>query len=85
MTKAQIRHAEQAVDQFKAMLSATGRQHVGEKHFQELALLIEAAINSALLEENANYVAELEQVLQRMKRSGERFEEDASSAQIVSR
>jgi hypothetical protein len=58
---------------------------VGEKHFQELALLIEAAINSALLEENANYVAELEQVLQRMKRSGERFEEDASSAQIVSR
>ncbi|MGW8310524.1 MAG: hypothetical protein ACWGNB_05620, partial [Thiogranum sp.] len=61
---------------------APGRQHVGEKHFQELALLIEAAINSALLEENANYVAELEQILQRMKRSGERFED---SAQIVNR
>jgi hypothetical protein len=85
MTKPQTRHAWQVVDHFKAMLSATGRQHVGEKHFQELALLIEAAIDSALLEENANCVSELEQVLDRMKRRGEHFEEDADAAQLVNR
>ena len=55
-------------------MSATGRQHVGEKHFAELALLIEAAIDAALLDENAHYVAELERLLLRMKRSGEHFD-----------
>jgi hypothetical protein len=47
--------------------------------------LIEAAIDSALLEENANCVSELEQVLDRMKRRGEHFEEDADAAQLVNR
>jgi len=85
MTKSQTRHAEQVVDQFRQMLSATGRQHVGEKHFAELALLIEAAIDAALLEENANYVSELEQILRRMKRSSDHFDDEAGSAQVVNR
>jgi hypothetical protein len=80
MTKAQTRHAEQVVAQFKAMLSPSGRQHVAEKHFDELALLIEAAIDSALLEESANYVTELERLLHRMKRSGDRFEDETDAA-----
>lgn len=85
MTKSQTRHAEQVVDQFRELLSATGRQHVGEKHFAELALLIEAAIDAAVLEENANYVCELEQILRRMKRSGDHFDDEAGSAQVVNR
>jgi hypothetical protein len=79
MTQSQTRHAERVVSQFKDLLSPTGRQHVGEKHFAELALLIEAAIDAALLDENAHYVAELERLCQRMKRSGEHFDDEAAA------
>lgn len=80
MSKSQAAHAERVVDQFKSLLSATGRQHVGEKHFAQLALLIESAIDSTVLEENAHYVAELEKIVSRMKRSGEHFDDEATQA-----
>jgi hypothetical protein len=83
MTQSQTRHAERVVGQFREMLSATGRQHVGEKHFAELALLIEAAIDAALLDENAHYVSELERLVRRMQRSGEHFDTEAGSPQVV--
>jgi hypothetical protein len=82
MTHSQTRHAERVVDQFKDLLSATGRQHVGEKHFAELALLIESAIDAALLDENAHYVSELERLVLRMKRSGEHFDDEAGSSVV---
>jgi hypothetical protein len=83
MTQSQTRHAERVVSQFKDMLSATGRQHVGEKHFADLALLIEAAIDAALLDENAHYVSELERLCQRMKRSGEHFDAESAASQAL--
>jgi hypothetical protein len=80
MSKSQAAHAERVVSQFKQLLSATGRQHVGEKHFAQLALLIESAIDATVLEENARYVAELERIVARMKRSGEHFDDEADRA-----
>jgi hypothetical protein len=83
MTQSQTRHAERVVDQFRALLSSTGRQHVGEKHFAELSLLIEAAIDAALLDENAHYVSELQRLVHRMQRSAEHFDDQAGSSQVI--
>lgn len=80
MSKSQAAHADRVVSQFRELLSATGRQHVGEKHFAQLALLIESAIDATVLEENAHYVAELERIVARMKRSGEHFDDEAGQA-----
>ena len=83
MSKSQTAHAQHVVDQFKTLLSATGRQHVGEKHFAQLALLIEAAIDAAVLEENAYFVGELEKIVGRMKRSGEHFDDEPGASRAV--
>ena len=85
MSKSQTEHAEKVVRQFKELLSVTGRQHVGEKHFAQLSLLIEAAIDAAVLEENARYVAELEKIVARMKRSGEHFDDENSAVEAMAR
>jgi hypothetical protein len=83
MSHSQTAHAEKVVAQFKELLSVTGRQHVGEKHFAQLALMIEAALDAALLDENAHYVAELETIVRRMKRSGDHFDDESGTSQAV--
>lgn len=44
-------HAQHVVESFKALLSESGRQHVSQKHFDELSLMIESAISTAALQE----------------------------------
>jgi hypothetical protein len=83
MSKSQTAHAERVVHQFKDLLSVTGRQHVGEKHFEQLALLIESAIDAAVLDENAKYVSELERIVSRMKRSAEHFDDEPGATQAA--
>ncbi len=51
MTHKHLPHAERIVQAFRDKLSNSGRQHVGEKHFDELTLLIESAISTSVLEE----------------------------------
>lgn len=51
MTHRHQKHAHEIVERFKGMLSESGRQHIGAKHFDELALLIESGISSAVLDE----------------------------------
>ncbi len=50
MTRKYVLHAQHVVDAFKGKLSDSGRQHVGDRHFDELALLIESAVSTAVLE-----------------------------------
>lgn len=50
MTRKHLIHAQHVVDVFKEKLSDSGRQHVGDRHFDELALLVESAISTAVLE-----------------------------------
>lgn len=83
MTKRQTKHAEQVVEHFKELLSESGRQHVGEKHFEQLALLVESAIDAAVLEESGAYIGQLEEIISRMKRSTERFDAEAESPQAA--
>ena len=50
MTHKHRPHAERMVKAFKEKLSQSGREHVGDKHFDELTLMIESAISTAVLE-----------------------------------
>ncbi len=61
MTNIHAEHASKVVAAFKEKLSESGRQHVGDIHFDELALLIESAISSAVLDEMETVVHKLDQ------------------------
>ena len=50
MSHKHLPHAERVVQAFKDKLSKSGREHVGEKHFDELTLMIESAISTSVLE-----------------------------------
>jgi hypothetical protein len=73
MSKPQTEHAARVVARFKEMLSADGKQ-VGKPHLDELELLIESAIDSAVLEEAEHFADRLEQMAQEMRKRAERFE-----------
>ena len=45
MAQKQTQHARDVVNAFKEKLSRSGIDHVGQKHFDELQLLIESAID----------------------------------------
>lgn len=72
MSRRYAKHASQVVERFKAMLSASGRAHVGEGHFGELSLLIESAITTSVLEE-------MEQAAERMERMAHDFRHHAEA------
>ena len=85
MTKMQTRRAQKVVDHFKQVLSPTGRKAVTDTHFEELALMVESAIEAAILEEVANYAARLEEVIEEMKHNARTFDETSAIAREQAR
>jgi hypothetical protein len=75
MTHRHAAHAERVVDSFRELLSESGRQHVGEKHFEELMLLVEAAISSAVLTEMEWAADRTDELAHRLRNYAERFDE----------
>ncbi len=71
MTHKHLAHAEHIVDAFKGKLSKSGVEHVGEKHFDELSLLIESAISTAVLEEVEHAMDKVQQTLTSLRREVE--------------
>jgi hypothetical protein len=82
MTKPQTRHAERVVGHFRESVSESARKYIGERHFEELVLMIESAIDAAVLEELANHVQQLERVVAHMKHSAERFDIDSTTPAV---
>lgn len=74
MTHRHQDHARQVVQRFSEMLSASGRQHVGQGHLDELSLLIEAAISSAVLEEMEAAADKLEALAREIRKTAEHFD-----------
>ena len=74
MSKSQTEHAQKVVASFKEKLSKSGVEHVGQKHFDELQLLIESAIDSAVFLELENVVDKLETLTHDVRRSAESFD-----------
>lgn len=74
MSQSQTDHAQQVVDSFKEKLSKSGLEHVGQKHFDELQLLIESAIDSAVYLEIERIADKLDSLSHEVRQSAERFD-----------
>jgi len=62
MIRKELKHAEKIVAHFKQVLDEKEIKQIGNEHFDELSLMIEAAINASVLtamEQTADKVAKL--------------------------
>ncbi|VAX05777.1 hypothetical protein MNBD_GAMMA26-2616 [hydrothermal vent metagenome] len=71
MTHKHLIHAKHIVSAFKDKLSKSGVDHVGEGHFDELELLIESAISTAVLEEVEHALDKVQAVVTSLRKDVE--------------
>ena len=71
MTHKHLPHAERVVSSFKAKLSQSGRDHVGDRHFDELALMVESAISTAVLESVEHAADRIHDVVESIRKDAE--------------
>ncbi|NOZ37073.1 MAG: phosphatase [Gammaproteobacteria bacterium] len=83
MTHRHTEHAQQVVERFKEIISESGRQHIGQKHFDELTLLIESAMSTAVLEELETAADKMNALAQQMRNYAEHFDKPPKSADSV--
>ncbi|WP_027859348.1 hypothetical protein [Marinobacterium jannaschii] len=74
MTMKQTAHAQNVVSSFKARLSPEQVASVGEAHFDELSLLIESAISTAVLEEMEKAADKVESLAHGLRHFAEHFD-----------
>lgn len=80
MTRRHTEHARQVVERFQDMISESGRQHIGQKHFDELVLLIESAMSAAVLEELEIAANQMNTLAHQMRNYAEHFEKPAKNS-----
>lgn len=73
MTEVQAKHAKQVVDRFKEMLGNDLPAN-SEEHLDELELLIESAIDAAVLDAEEAIVVKLKQLTQDIETDAEVFD-----------
>lgn len=83
MTHRHLTHAQQVVERFRDMLSESGRQHVGQAHFDELSLLIESAISSAVLEELEAAADKMDRLAHELRSTAEHFDAPDQPARLA--
>jgi len=71
MTHKHLPHAERVVQAFREKLSASGRQHVGDKHFDELTLMVESAISTSVLEEMERAADKIAHLAEELRKGAE--------------
>lgn len=74
MSKSQTQHAKQVVAAFKEKISKSASEHIGQKHFDELELLIEAAMDSAVFIEMERVAEKMTTFANDIRNSAERFD-----------
>ena len=74
MSKSQTQHAREVVDALKQKLSKSGVEHVGQKHFDELQLLIESAIDSAVFLELERVADQVSSLAHQIRHNAETFD-----------
>ncbi len=77
MTEQQAAHARKVVDRFRAMIGDTCSQQLGDEHWDELSLLIESAIDAAVLQAEEKICDKLEQLVRDIRADTERFDAPA--------
>jgi predicted Co/Zn/Cd cation transporter (cation efflux family) len=74
MSRRYAKHATEVVERFKELLSPSGRSHVGENHFSELAMLIESAITTSVLEEMEQAADQIDKLAHDLRSHAEHYE-----------
>lgn len=74
MTMKQTAHATQIVDAFKARLNPEQLEAVGAAHFDELSLLIESAMSTAVLEEMEKAADQVDDLAHKLRHFAEHFD-----------
>ena len=72
MTVSQAKHAERVVNRFREMVTQAGHS-LQEEHYQELALLIEAALDAVAVEQLEAMASRLEQLAHSVRNDGSFF------------
>ena len=72
MTVSQTKHASQVVNRFRQMLMEAG-DSLSDEHYQELSLLIEAALNAVAFEQLEVFASKLEQLAHSIRRDEDFF------------
>lgn len=74
MTMKQTQHANNVVEAFKAKLSDEQKIAVGTAHFDELSLLIESAMSTAVLEEMEKAADQVDELAHKLRHFAEHFD-----------
>ncbi|MGF1644555.1 MAG: hypothetical protein ACFCUJ_13005 [Thiotrichales bacterium] len=74
MTKQQSHHAEKVVTRFRELIGTDLDNTVGNAHFSELELLIEAAIDAAVFDAEERIIGLLSDLQQRIRKDAEFFD-----------
>ncbi len=72
MTLSQAKHAEQVVNRFRQMVAEAG-DTLTDAHYQELNLLVEAALDAVIVQQLDTFANQLEQMAQAVRRDGDFF------------
>jgi hypothetical protein len=75
MTKMQAARARKVVDHFRQVLPPQACAEIGDEHFDELALMIESAIEAAVFDELTGCAARLEGIIAEWRRDALTFDE----------
>jgi hypothetical protein len=74
MTEHHTDHAAKVVKTFRYLLSDKARSAVGEAHFAELGLLVESAIDTAVLQEMERVADQIAALARDVRTRAERYE-----------
>jgi hypothetical protein len=74
MTERYRKHAEALVEAFKGFLPASLANEISEAHFDELSMMVESAIDTAVLEHQEAFAARLIKLAEEVRGNAERFD-----------
>ena len=74
MTEQQTNHAKKVVNRFRKMIGEASSKQLGEDHWNELVLLVESAIDAAVLDAEEKICSTLETVVGGIRSDAEHFD-----------
>jgi len=74
MTTQQRTHAEKVVNRFRSMIGDVSSQQVGDEHWDELSLLVESAIDAAVLDAEEKICDQLDDMAKKIRSDAENFD-----------
>jgi hypothetical protein len=76
MSKHYGKHAKKVVKAFKDILDNEARRAIKEEDYEQLALLVESAISTSVLDAAERIVDDLEKTVRKVRRNAERYDSD---------